>query len=77
MLLHNAGAKFRGRVMGVRMLAVYGLPIGLMVAGTLIGRIGFVGTVTAYCLFGLLMTAAIALHWRAALWPLNAPANGR
>ena len=27
-LLHGAGA-FRGRVMGMRMLAIYGLPIGL------------------------------------------------
>ena len=29
MLLHIAGARFRGRVMGVRMLAIYGLPMGL------------------------------------------------
>ena len=77
MLLHNAGAKFRGRVMGVRMLAVYGLPIGLLVAGVLIGHIGFVATARAYCLFGILVTGAIAFHWRAALWPLSAPANSR
>jgi MFS family permease len=77
MLLHNAGAKFRGRVMGVRMLAVYGLPIGLLVAGVLIGYIGFAATARAYCLFGILATGAIAFHWRAALWPLSAPANSR
>lgn len=77
MLLHSAGAKFRGRVMGVRMLAVYGLPVGLLAAGVLVERIGFVATATAYCVFGLLTTAAIALRWRAALWPLNAPANAR
>jgi hypothetical protein len=53
MLLHGAGAKFRGRVMGVRMLAIYGLPLGL------------------------LLTAAIGLRWRAALWPLDAAANAR
>src|SRR3989338_4879389 len=37
-LLAAAGAGFRGRVMGVRMLAVYGLPLGLMASGVLIER---------------------------------------
>jgi hypothetical protein len=63
--------------MGVRMLAVYGLPIGLQIAGLLIGHIGFVATARAYCLFGILVTGAIAFHWRAALWRLSAPANSR
>ena len=30
LLLHSAGERFRGRVMGVRMLAIYGVPIGLL-----------------------------------------------
>ena len=77
MLLHSAGARFRGRVMGVRMLAIYGLPLGLMAAGGLIERFGFAATATAYCVLGLLLTAAIAVRWRAALWPLDAPANAR
>ncbi len=77
MLLHGAGAKFRGRVMGVRMLAVYGLPVGLLAAGALIERIGFAATASAYCAVGLALTLAIALRWRAALWPLDAPANAR
>ncbi|HQT79946.1 MAG TPA: MFS transporter [Rhodopila sp.] len=77
MLLHSAGAKFRGRVMGVRMLAVYGLPIGLLAAGWLIERFGFVTTTSVYCLVGLALTVAIALRWRHALWPLDAPANAR
>jgi len=77
MLLHSAGAKFRGRVMGVRMLAIYGLPIGLLAAGGLIERFGFAATATAYCVAGLLLTAVIAVRWRAALWPLDAPANAR
>lgn len=67
-LLRTAGAAFRGRVMGVRMLAVYSLPIGLTAAGWLIGRIGFAPTVTLYCVFGLLVTVLIAVRWRAALW---------
>ena len=57
MLLKSAGPKFRGRVMGVRMLAIYGLPIGLLVAGTLIPWIGFRATASAYCLLGLALMA--------------------
>jgi predicted MFS family arabinose efflux permease len=77
MLLHGAGAKFRGRVMGVRMLAIYGLPIGLMAAGGLIERFGYAATATGYCCAGLLLTAVIGLWWRTALWPLDAAANRR
>jgi MFS family permease len=76
MLLHGAGA-YRGRVMGMRMLAIYGLPMGLLAAGALIERIGFVATATAYCVVGMALTLAIALRWRAALWPLHAPANAQ
>lgn len=77
MLLHGAGAKFRGRVMGVRMLAIYGLPLGLLAAGGLIERFGFAATASAYCIAGLVLTAAIAMRWHAALWPPDAAANGR
>ena len=76
MLLHGAGV-YRGRVMGMRMLAIYGLPLGLLAAGALIERIGFVATATLYCLVGITLTLVIALRWRAALWPLHAPANAR
>ena len=30
MLLRVAGEQYRGRIMGVRMLAIYGLPVGLL-----------------------------------------------
>jgi predicted MFS family arabinose efflux permease len=76
MLLHGAGA-YRGRVMGMRMLAIYGLPLGLMAAGTLIERIGFVSTATGYCVAGMVLTLLIALRWRNVLWPLHAAANAR
>jgi predicted MFS family arabinose efflux permease len=77
MLLTSAGERFRGRVMGVRMLAIYGVPIGLMVAGVLIERIGFALAASLYCGIGLALTALIALYWRADLWPRDAPANWR
>jgi predicted MFS family arabinose efflux permease len=77
MLLHTAGARYRGRVMGVRMLAIYGLPLGLLAAGPLIERIGFAATASAYCVFGLAATGFIGLRWKLALWPVDAPANAR
>ena len=77
MLLHSAGPQFRGRVMGVRMLAIYGLPIGLISAGWLIERLGFAGMATSYCAVGLIATVAIWVRWRAALWPKDAAANAR
>ena len=77
LLLHSAGERFRGRVMGVRMLAIYGVPIGLLSAGVLIESLGFAATASLYCLVGAALTLGIALHWRADLWPADAPANVR
>jgi MFS family permease len=67
-LLRAAGARFRGRVMGVRTLAVYGLPLGLMASGALIDWVGFPVTATLYCLAGLVFTSLIGTRWRAHLW---------
>jgi MFS family permease len=67
-LLTAAGEGFRARVMGVRMLAVYGLPLGLLAAGALIERIGYPLTVAALAAGGLAFTALIAVRWRAAMW---------
>jgi hypothetical protein len=63
--------------MGVRMLAIYGVPIGLLAAGVLIERLGFAMTASLYCLVGAGLTLYIARRWRADLWPLDAPANTR
>jgi MFS family permease len=40
MLLRNADARFRGHVMGIRMLMIYSLPVGLVAAGPLITHYG-------------------------------------
>lgn len=77
LLLRAASEHFRGRVMGVRMLAIYSLPLGLLAAGNLIERIGFVATATVFAILGLLLIGAIALRWRADLWHIHAPANAR
>jgi hypothetical protein len=67
-LLGAAGASYRGRVMGVRMLAVYGLPVGLVGFGLLIGRIGYPATITVAAASGLVCTVLVGLRWRASIW---------
>jgi len=63
-----SGEGFRARVMGVRSLCVYGLPIGLIASGALIERIGYPLTVTALAAVGLAFTVLIGIKWRAAMW---------
>jgi hypothetical protein len=75
MLLRSADPRLRGRVMGVRMLSVYGLPVGLITAGPLIEHVGFAATGTAYAVIGIACTLLIGRHWRSHLWPREAPAN--
>ncbi len=77
LLLRASAERMRGLVMGVRMLAIYGLPVGLLLSGTLIERIGFTATATLYSISGLLLTLAIAVYWRAAIWPDGAAGNAR
>jgi len=72
-LVRESGQRFRGRVMGVRMMAIYSLPVGLLVAGALIERIGFTATATLYAAVGLAFTIIIALRWREHMWPAAQP----
>lgn len=76
-LMRSASDNLRGRVMGVRMMVIYGLPLGLLAAGSLIEEIGFAATGTIYAATGIAMTLAIVAHWRADLWHVHAPANAR
>jgi MFS family permease len=64
-LLGRADPDFRGRVMGVRMLAVYGLPIGLLLGGALIEQIGVRETVACFAVAGLLVFSVAAWRWSA------------
>src|SRR3977135_4001865 len=76
-LMRASSAHFRGRVMGVRMLVIYGLPFGLLAAGSLIDEIGFAATGTLYATIGLALMLASVRHWRGYLWHLHAPANAK
>lgn len=75
LLLRGAEPALRGRVMGVRMLAVYGLPIGLLVSGPLVEHAGFAVTGSLYSLLGIGCTLLIAVRWRTELWHRAAPGN--
>src|SRR2546425_6401839 len=67
-LLAASDDRFRGRVMGVRTLAIYGMPLGLMTSRALIERIGYPLTISAFSAVGLLFTILIGIKWRASLW---------
>ena len=67
-LLSTSSPRYRGRIMGVRMLAIYSLPLGLLIAGLLIGWVGFRATASLYAVVGLIFTVLIAAKWRASLW---------
>ena len=67
-LLSASSPSYRGRIMGVRMLAIYSLPVGLLIAGVLIGWIGYRATASLYAIVGLVFTILIAIKWRESLW---------
>lgn len=76
-LLRTSDEQFRGRVMGIRMLAIYGNVPGLLIAGQLIGQFGYALTASIYCVLGLVFTVLIAFAWRRHLWQHDVPANTR
>ena len=67
LLVRGAPPELRGRIMGMRTLAIYGLPIGLLCAGPLIDHLGFPGTAWLYGLLGSAATLVVGIAWRAHL----------
>jgi MFS family permease len=74
-MLRATEPAYRGRVMGMRMLAIWGLPLGLLLSGPLIDRWGYAATAGVYSALGLMLTGAMAVYWRAHIWDRTAPAN--
>ena len=74
-MLQSTEPAYRGRVMGIRILAILGLPLGLMLSGPLIEMIGFGGTISLYSLIGLLGALSMTRIWRRELWLKTGPAN--
>ena len=67
-LLNASDERFRARVMGVRTLAIYGMPLGLLASGIVIEHIGYPSTISVFSLVGLLFTLLIGIRWRSHLW---------
>ena len=57
-------------------LAIYGLPLGLLLAGELIARHGFAVAAGLFAGMGLLGSIGAGLCWWRHLWPEAAAANG-
>jgi sugar phosphate permease len=76
-MLRASSEEMRGRVMGIRMLAIWGLPLGLLAAGPVIARFGYAPSTLAYAVLGLAATVAIGYRWRRALWQRSAAANAK
>jgi hypothetical protein len=74
-MLRSSDEAMRGRVMGVRMLAIWGLPLGLLAAGPIIAYAGYAATTLLYSGLGLALTLAIGYRWRQALWHRSSAAN--
>jgi hypothetical protein len=74
-MLRSTDEAMRGRVMGVRMLAIWGLPLGLLAAGPIIALVGYAATTLLYAGLGLAATLAIGYRWRQALWHRSSAAN--
>ena len=77
LLLRTSDERFRGRIMGIRMLAIYGNLPGLLIAGPLIANFGYPATATLYCLLGLGFVWLVGTRWRTHLWHADALANAR
>ena len=75
LMLRSSSDEMRGRVMGLRMLAIWGLPLGLLAAGPIIARFGYSASTVIYAGLGLAATIAIGYRWRHALWHGSAVAN--
>lgn len=62
-LLQSASAHYRGRIMGLRVLAVYGLPLGLLMGGWIAEEHGVKTMIWAHALIGLVMAAISIVIW--------------
>ena len=69
LLLGNTSPDMRGRIMGLRSLAVYGLPIGLLISGAIADGLGVQTALAINGVVGIVITVAIVLRFRG-VWRL-------
>ena len=61
LLLGSTPTEIRGRIMGLRSLAVYGLPLGLLASGAIADTFGITYALVGNGVIGIVVTAAIVL----------------
>ena len=69
LLLGNTTADIRGRIQGLRSLAVYGLPIGLLISGGIADGVSVSAALAINGIVGMVVTIAIVLRLRG-VWRL-------
>lgn len=74
-MLRATEPQYRGRVMGMRILAILGLPLGLLLAGPLIELVGFAWTWGLYSFVGILGGLSMIIVWRDSLWRVDCNVN--
>jgi predicted MFS family arabinose efflux permease len=74
-MLRASREDMRSRVMGIRVLGIWGLPLGLVASGPVIAHAGYSACTVLYAGLGLIATLVVAYRWRGALWHTAAPAN--
>jgi predicted MFS family arabinose efflux permease len=74
-MLRATQPHYRGRVMGMRILAILGLPLGLLISGPLIDWFGFALTWSIYSGIGVACAVSMVWVWRESLWSTSAPVN--
>lgn len=74
-MLRATEPQYRGRVMGMRILAILGLPLGLLLAGPFIEQFGFAWTWGVYSAVGVGCAVSMIWIWRDSLWTKTCVAN--
>ncbi len=69
LLLRLCPVELRGRIMGVRSMTVYGMPMGLLLAGALASVLGAPTAIAIIAAGGVAMVVVVAL-WLRGLWTL-------
>lgn len=77
LLLRHADPQYRGRVMGCRILAIYGNLPGLLLFSPILGVLQYSMTASLYALTGITLSLVIGYRWREHLWHSTALTNTR
>ena len=63
MILKFVTPEMRGRVLGLRQLSVYGLPLGLLCTGFISEEYGVTVSLVTSGILGLILLAFVAVKW--------------